>query len=94
MSPLVKQENNITNRMNETNCTLPAALLLEVAIMYFLDRFIPHTHLSYGENIRVDNKQVTTVDKKILRAGYLIFLGIALHNLPEGLVIATRQLGG
>ncbi|WP_370694218.1 ZIP family metal transporter, partial [Klebsiella pneumoniae] len=55
--------------------------LLGVAIMYFLDRFIPHMHLSSNDNIAERNKQAPAVDNKILRAGYLIFLGIALHNL-------------
>jgi ZIP family zinc transporter len=73
--------------------------LLGVAIMYVLDRFIPHTHLSSGKNIRVENnKPAPTGDKNILRMGYLIFLGITLHNLPEGLAIgagleASPELG-
>ena len=72
--------------------------LLGVVLMYFLDRFIPHMHLSSNGTIAKKNKQAPAADNKILQAGYLIFLGIALHNIPEGLAIgagleASPELG-
>ena len=73
--------------------------LLGVAIMYALDRLIPHAHISANQNDDTEEASSNSdVDKRILRVGYLIFLGIALHNLPEGLAIgagleASPELG-
>ncbi len=44
------------------------------------------------------NSSILAPDNKILRTGFLIFLGIAIHNLPEGLAIgagleASPELG-
>ena len=55
-------------------------------------------HLSSNGTIAKKNKQAPAADNKILQAGYLIFLGIALHNIPEGLAIgagleASPELG-
>ncbi len=64
--------------------------LLGAGMMYVLDLVIPHAHMT-GE---LDGP-VTLLDenalqeKKILRTGYLIFFGIALHNIPEGLAIGA-----
>ncbi len=73
--------------------------LIGVAIMYALDRLIPHAHISANQNaVTGDTNSNSDDDKRILRVGYLIFLGIALHNLPEGLAIgagleASPELG-
>lgn len=64
--------------------------LLGAAMMYALDLTIPHTHMtgeSDGPAVRTDKNGVD--GKNILRTGYLIFLGIALHNIPEGLAIGA-----
>ncbi|ACB83635.1 ZIP family metal transporter [Natranaerobius thermophilus] len=57
-------------------------------MMYALDKFIPHAHMSGGEDIIEENTSPLN-NKEILRTGYLIFFGIALHNLPEGLAIGA-----
>ncbi len=75
--------------------------LLGVGIMYLLDRLIPHAHISNNQDAALDKTGSTPEldkDKRILRVGYLIFLGISLHNLPEGLAIgagleASPELG-
>jgi zinc transporter, ZIP family len=73
--------------------------LLGVAIMYVLDRIVPYAHLSPNQNVALKNASSSQKgDKRILRVGYLIFFGIALHNLPEGLAIgagmeASPELG-
>ncbi|NDL66584.1 ZIP family metal transporter [Anaerotalea alkaliphila] len=78
---------------------LVVGFLLGCLLMLLLDKFMPHAHLSESSHLDLEN-----VDPKILetrtalRTGYLIFLGIALHNLPEGLAIgagleASQELG-
>ncbi|UMZ75240.1 ZIP family metal transporter [Natranaerofaba carboxydovora] len=56
-------------------------------ILHFLNLFIPHMHLT--EESKNNN---------ILKVGYLVLLGIALHNFPEGMAIgagleASPELG-
>ena len=73
--------------------------LLGVSVMFVLDRFIPHAHVSSNQEFSYENALSNPgIDKNILRVGYLIFFGIALHNLPEGLAIgagleASPELG-
>jgi len=78
-----------------------AGFLLGAGMMFLLDKIIPHAHMSAPHKLEVEN--VNNLDdvyysNKILRTGYLIFLGIAIHNLPEGLAIgagleASPELG-
>ena len=76
-------------------------VLFGAGIMYLLDKMIPHAHMSAPDNIEVENVNrlnSASFNKKILRTGYLIFFGIAIHNLPEGLAIgagleASPELG-
>lgn len=56
---------------------------LGAALMFGLDAFIPHAHIGSGKSEGV------TGDSEMLKMGYFIFLGIALHNLPEGLAIGA-----
>ncbi|MFP4491262.1 MAG: ZIP family metal transporter [Spirochaetaceae bacterium] len=69
------------------------------ALMYILDKLIPHKHIS-GEDEQVVHTRLRTHEAKahkiaamhphkILRTGYLIFLGVALHNFPEGMAIGA-----
>ncbi len=75
--------------------------LLGAGIMYALDMLIPHAHVSNNQQLDSGyetSSQDPKMNKKILRVGYLIFLGISLHNLPEGLAIgagleASPELG-
>lgn len=63
---------------------LPRAILgfiLGAALMFGLDTLVPHSHIGEGE---------TEGSKaQMLKMGYFIFLGIALHNVPEGLAIGA-----
>ncbi|MCC3144243.1 ZIP family metal transporter [Halanaerobium sp. Z-7514] len=63
--------------------------LLGALMMYALDIFVPHSHLSSSEKLDVENPEKLKVKDPMLRTGFLIFLGIALHNLPEGLAIGA-----
>ncbi|WP_291319020.1 ZIP family metal transporter [Desulfonatronospira sp.] len=64
--------------------------LLGCLIMYLLDRIIPHAHLSDSEHLTVENpERLSMRQNSMLRCGYLIFLGIAMHNIPEGMAIGA-----
>jgi len=63
-------------------------LLLGVALIVVLDLLIPHSH-HFAEDSR---------SAHFIRTGILIGIGIALHNLPEGIAVgasyvSTIQLG-
>ncbi len=59
-------------------------LTLGMAIFYVLDHFLPHHHTVSAED---------TPFGGYLKKGTLLALGIALHNLPEGLAIGTGYVG-
>ena len=73
--------------------------LLGCAMMFGVDLILPHAHLSRSSDLEIENPDnFPETDRAIIRTGYLIFFGIALHNLPEGLAIgagleASPQLG-
>lgn len=54
-------------------------LFLGVILIYLLDRSFPHQHL-----ISVENEE-----NHYFKAGLLLAVGIALHNVPEGLAIGA-----
>lgn len=59
-------------------------------MMYAVDRLLPHAHMSLSSELEVENpEKMSRVDPGILRTGYLIFFGIALHNIPEGIAIGA-----
>jgi len=67
--------------------------ILGCGMMYLIDVFLPHAHMSTSDNLVVEND-----DNIVLRLGYLIFFGIAIHNVPEGIAIgagleASPELG-
>lgn len=69
---------------------LIVGFLLGCGLMYLLDRVMPHAHLSESDHLDVENSQRLPVGKgTVRRTGYLIFAGIALHNVPEGLAIGA-----
>ena len=76
-----------------------AGFLLGVGVLLGLDRLIPHAHISSNQELSFENVPPSVAaNQKMLRMGYLVFLGIALHNLPEGLAIgagleASPELG-
>lgn len=58
--------------------------LLGVLLMSLLDHLIPHLHFKNGG---CEKEQV-----EMLKIGYLIFLGIAVHNVAEGLAIGAGMV--
>lgn len=82
-----------------TVSTAIISFILGAALIYVLDLLIPHAHVTEGE-VKKNGifSSVTIAENNMLRIGYLIFLGIAIHNLPEGLAIgagleASPELG-
>lgn len=63
--------------------------LLGALMMYGLDRFIPHSHMSASDEPNIENPDKIHVRNPMLRIGFLILFGIAIHNLPEGLAIGA-----
>ena len=57
--------------------------LLGIVLVTLFDRFIPHFH--------IDGK-ADSQSSRLYRAGVMTTLGIALHNLPEGLTVAFASL--
>ncbi|ADQ15575.1 ZIP family metal transporter [Halanaerobium hydrogeniformans] len=65
------------------------AFILGALLMYSFDKLLPHSHLSSAGHLVTENPEKLKVQSPLLRTGFLIFLGIALHNLPEGLAIGA-----
>ncbi|TCK90589.1 ZIP family zinc transporter [Natranaerovirga hydrolytica] len=64
--------------------------VLGALMMYLLDKVVPHSHLSEPDDLVVENAEnFKKQTSPMLRMGYLILFGIALHNLPEGLAIGA-----
>ena len=59
-----------------------AGFLIGAGLMFGLDTLVPHIHIGEG-------KAEAGGDANLLKVGYFIFLGIALHNFPEGLAIGA-----
>ena len=58
--------------------------LCGVLLMHLLDYLIPHLHFRNGS---CDQEQA-----EMLKVGFLIFLGIAVHNVAEGLAIGAGAI--
>ncbi len=70
--------------------TAALGFLLGAGVMYALDRFIPHAHVSSSHEVALESiPRAQALRKEMLRVGYLVFFGLALHNLPEGLAIGA-----
>ncbi|HKL11978.1 MAG TPA: ZIP family metal transporter [Halanaerobiales bacterium] len=65
------------------------SFILGALMMFGLDKLIPHSHLSTTEHLQIENPQKLKIKMSMLRTGYLIFFGIGLHNLPEGIAIGA-----
>ncbi|OEF98138.1 zinc/iron permease [Desulfuribacillus alkaliarsenatis] len=67
--------------------------ILGCGLLYLLDIYMPHAHMSTTDKLVVENEQRMPEKEEskeaLLRTGYLIFFGIALHNVPEGLAIGA-----
>jgi len=57
-------------------------LLLGAALIAFLDINFPHQHLSLELDISSENKHY-------YKSGILLSMGVALHNIPEGIAIGA-----
>ncbi len=65
------------------------SFILGALMMFSLDRLIPHSHLSTTDHLDIENPEKLKMNLSLLRTGYLIFFGIGLHNLPEGIAIGA-----
>jgi len=65
-----------------TSGLFPAAVgfIAGTLVLFILDFILPHKHI-------VSEKGV--IDAKMFRTGTLIAIGISLHNLPEGIAVAS-----
>ena len=69
--------------------------LLGVGLMFVVDRTMPHAHVFSPDALEVENPEhAPHIRNPILRSGYLVLFGIALHNLPEGLAIGGPLRAG
>ncbi len=57
--------------------------LLGLILIYLLDRSIPHIHM---------DGQVDSQCNRLYRSGIMTTIGIAIHNLPEGMTVALVSL--
>lgn len=61
--------------------TAIGGFVIGAIVMLFLDAILPHIHFSV--------KEKSVVDIKLYKTSLLIALGIALHNIPEGMVVGA-----
>lgn len=57
--------------------------LLGLLLIYLLDHLIPHIHM---------DGQVDSQCSRLYRSGIMTTIGIAIHNLPEGMTVALVSL--
>ena len=57
--------------------------LAGMLVVYFLDKVVPHSHMDGQADPHCD---------RLYRGGIMMTLGIAIHNLPEGLAVALVSL--
>lgn len=55
------------------------AFIVGFVFIFLLDTFIPHEYIGQKEKLN------DSTDKKLLRTGLFVALGIAIHNFPEGM---------
>jgi len=55
------------------------AFFMGFGLIFLVDRFIPHEYV--GQKDGIDEK----TDKRLLRTGLFVALGIGIHNFPEGM---------
>ncbi len=79
--------------------TVIVGFLIGCGMMFGVDQILPHAHMSESDHLEIENpEKFPQGEASVLRTGYLIFFGIALHNVPEGLAIgagleASPELG-
>jgi zinc transporter, ZIP family len=57
--------------------------LIGLVLMHLIDRIIPHIHM---------DGQVDSQCNRLYRSGIMTTIGIAIHNLPEGMTVALVSL--
>lgn len=57
--------------------------MIGLLLIYLLDHLIPHIHI---------DGQVDSQSNKLYRSGIMTTIGIAIHNLPEGMTVALVSL--
>lgn len=62
--------------------------LLGLLIMFIIDILISHKYHFEEKYL----KEECTIDEKIQKASYLVFIGVFIHNLPEGIVMMVGTL--
>ena len=67
---------NLTSFMN-----VSIAFTVGSVIMIIIDSLLPHLELG--------KKEDGAIESRLLKSGILIVIGIALHNIPEGLIISA-----
>lgn len=55
--------------------------IVGMALMFLIDVLVPHQY------IHEEEKGAAIMERKLYRTGVLVALGIAIHNLPEGLAV-------
>jgi ZIP family zinc transporter len=61
------------------------AFFIGIILFMLLDFFVPHQYIE-------ERMKAGTYDKKLMKTGILITLGIAIHNFPEGLAVFMSSL--
>jgi zinc transporter, ZIP family len=62
------------------------AFIAGFILIFIIDYFIPHEYI--GQKERIDD----ITDRKLLRTGLFVALGIAIHNFPEGMATFYSSL--
>ena len=68
-----------------SGAVISASILLGAALMFLMERYIPHEHFVKG----IEGQNAQTI-----RRTWLFVFAIALHNIPEGLAIGVGFGGG
>lgn len=62
------------------------AFIAGFVFIFIIDYFIPHEYIGQKERI------INNTDKKLLRTGLFVALGIGIHNFPEGMATFYSSL--
>lgn len=64
-----------------------AAFFAGIALIMFIDFLVPHRYIEEHSKLEEGNR-------KLMHSGVFTALGVAIHNIPEGLVVFVSSLGG
>ncbi|MFW6111131.1 MAG: zinc transporter ZupT [Thermoproteota archaeon] len=74
---------------------LPAniAFFVGIIFMFGLDRLIPHARMdTKPDEFHREISEEEKTEQRLMRSGVLTAIGIALHNLPEGMVVFSTSM--